>query len=413
MGIPVGKPALYTLCAGIHPAATLPLVLDAGTNNPELLADPLYLGWRHPRVRGADYDALVERAVRAIAHAQPQALLQWEDFAKANARRLLERYRREILSFNDDIQGTGAVMLAGLLAAVEATGAGLSAQRIVILGAGSAATGIADQIIAAMLAEGCSDRDARAAIWLVDSRSLLHSRRDDLGAEKRLFAQPWERVQGWPHPAASESWSLAEVVARVRPTALIGTAAQPGVFDERTVREMARHVERPIIFPLSNPTDKSEATPAQLLAWTAGRALVATGSPFPDVPYGGRTIRVGQCNNMFVFPGIGLGTITSHAYMVTDGMLLAASRALSARAPIRRDSNRPLYPPLEEVRTVARDVARAVALAAITEGVAPLAPPDELERRLDASIWEPQYVPLRRRRAAPMAATAMRSTSTD
>jgi malate dehydrogenase (oxaloacetate-decarboxylating) len=400
MGIPVGKLALYTLCAGIHPAATLPVVLDAGTDNPDLLADPLYLGWRHPRVRGEAYDAFVECAMHAILRLHPGALLQWEDFAKGNARRLLEQYRTQVLSFNDDIQGTGAVTVAGLLAAVEATGTRLSAQRIVVLGAGSAATGIADQVVAAMAAEGSTAEAARAALWLLDSHGLLHTGRDDLDAEKRQFAQPWERVAGWPRSAARSGarWSLAEVVAQVRPTALIGTAAQPGAFDERVVREMARHVERPIIFPLSNPTDKSEATPEELLTWTDGRALVASGSPFPDVTYDGRRIRIGQCNNMFIFPGIGLGVIAVRARRVTDGMLLAAARALSARAPIRRVPDAPLYPGLDEVRAVARDVARAVAIAAQQDGVASMTTGDELERRLDIYTWTPRYVPLYRRR---------------
>ncbi|HEU5438833.1 MAG TPA: NAD-dependent malic enzyme [Ktedonobacterales bacterium] len=400
MGIPVGKLALYSLCAGIHPAATLPVVLDAGTDNPDLLADPLYLGWRHPRVRGEAYDAFVERAVHAIVHTSPRALLQWEDFAKGNARRLLEQYRTQVLSFNDDIQGTGAVTVAGLLAAVEATGTRLSAQRIVVLGAGSAATGIADQIVAAMAAEGSAAEAGRAALWLLDSHGLLHTGRDDLDAEKRQFAQPWERVAGWPRSAAGSGarWSLAEVVAQVRPTALIGTAAQPGAFDERVVREMARHVERPIIFPLSNPTDKSEATPEELLTWTDGHALVASGSPFPDVTYDGRRVRIGQCNNMFIFPGIGLGVIAGRARRVTDGMLLAAARALSARAPIRRVPDAPLYPGLDEVRAVARDVARAVAIAAQQDGVASMTTGDELERRLDTCTWAPRYVPLYRRR---------------
>ena len=404
MDIPVGKLALYTVCAGIHPAATLPVVLDSGTDNPGLLGDPLYLGWRHPRVRGQAYDALVERAVQAIARTQPRAMLQWEDFAKGNARRLLDRYRTRILSLNDDIQGTGAVTVAGLLAAVEALGERLSAQRIVMLGAGSAATGIGDLIVAAMAAEGASPESARETLWLVDSHGLVHTGRGDLDAEKRLFAQPRERLSEWPAPPAGESWSLADVVARVRPTVLIGTAAQPGAFDEPIVRELARHVARPIIFPLSNPTDKSEATPEQVLTWTDGRALVATGSPFPDVTYAGRQIRIGQCNNMFIFPGVGQGVVASGARTMTEGMLLAAARALSARAPIRRSPDGALYPPLEDVRLVARDVARAVAIAAQREGVAAPCAPGELESRLDANTWAPHYVPLRRqslREAAP------------
>lgn len=397
MGIPVGKLSLYTLCAGIHPAATLPVLLDAGTDNPALLADPLYIGWRHRRVRGADYDAFIERAVRALTRAHPRALLQWEDFGKGNAHRLLKAYRTRMRSFNDDIQGTGAVTLAGLLAAVEAIGSSLSEQRIVVLGAGSAATGISEQIVAAMVEEGATPDQARATIWLVDSHGLAHAGRNDLDEEKRAFAQRSERLLDWPPPQSpTTSWTLAEVVARVRPTILLGTAAKPGGFDEATVREMARHARRPIIFPLSNPTSMSEATPAELLNWTEGRALVATGSPFPAVVYAGRRQEIGQCNNMFIFPGVGLGVVATEARQVTDGMFLAAARALSARAPIRHDPAGSLYPPLDQARSVARDVARAVAQAAQRDGVCPLRTPDELEQRLDACMWTPRYRPLRR-----------------
>ena len=399
MGIPVGKLTLYTLCAGIHPAATLPVMLDVGTDNPELLADPLYLGWRHRRVRGAEYDAFIERATQALTRAHPRALLQWEDFAKGNARRLMEAYRTRMLSFNDDIQGTGAVTLAGLLAAVEATGAPLREQRIVILGAGAAATGIGEQVVAAMVDEGASRESARASLWLVDSHGLVHTGRTDLDEEKRLFAQPQERLSAWPAPERSgAAWSLAEVVANTHPTILLGAAAQPNAFDERTVRAMARHVERPIIFPLSNPTAKSEASPADLLAWTEGRGLVATGSPYADVEYGGRRIAISQCNNMFIFPGVGLGVIASQARRVTDGMFLAAARALSAHAPIRASADGALYPPLDQARVVARDVARAVAMAAMREGVATERSADEVEQCLDSCVWAPHYAPLIRQR---------------
>ncbi len=394
MGIPVGKLALYTLCAGIHPATTLPVVLDVGTDNRELLDDPLYLGWHHERVRGDDYDAFVLAFVEGVREVFPSALVQWEDFAKHNARRLLDRYRDELLSFNDDIQGTGAVTLAGLLAAVAVTGSSLSQQRIVVLGAGSAATGICDQIVAAMVAEGCSAHDARAAIWLVDSRGLVHTGRADLDASKLAYAQPSARVAGWA--ADSAVITLANVVARVRPTALIGTAAQPGAFTADIVREMARYVERPIIFPLSNPTSRSEALPADLIAWTGGRALVATGSPFPDVEYAGRAIRIGQCNNVFIFPGVGLGVLAARASRVTDGMFIAAARALSALSPARLDSSASLFPDLQDVRVVARMVALAVGQAALRDGVAPEVSREELERRVTELMWTPRYMRLRR-----------------
>lgn len=398
MGIPVGKLSLYTLCAGIHPAATLPVLLDSGTDNPALLDDPLYLGWRRRRVRGAEYDMFIERAVQALTRAHPRALLQWEDFAKGNAHRLLNAYRSRALTFNDDIQGTGAVTLAGLLAAIEATGSTLSEQRIVVLGAGSAATGISEQIVAAMIEEGASPGHAREAIWLVDSHGLVHTGRSDLDEEKQTFAHRRERLAAWPAPLASgASWSLMEVVERVRPTILLGTAAKAGAFDEPTVREMARHVQRPIIFPLSNPTSMSEATPAELLTWTEGRALVATGSPFPTVDYAGRRVEIGQCNNMFIFPGVGLGVVAAEARQVTESMFLAAAHSLSDRAPIRHDPAGSLYPPLDQARDVARDVARAVAMAAQHEGVCPTRTEGELEQRLDACMWAPEYRPLRQR----------------
>jgi malate dehydrogenase (oxaloacetate-decarboxylating) len=401
MGIPVGKLALYTLCAGIHPATTLPIVLDVGTNNQELLEDPLYLGWRHERVRGAAYDDFIDTFVHAVHARFPSAILQWEDFAKHNAARLLAKYRDQLCSFNDDIQGTGAVTLAGLLAAADLTGTPLTMQRIVILGAGSAATGVAEQIVAAMVHAGLKLAQARAAIWLVDSRGLVHTGRNDLEPSKQIYAQPLDLVTTWGCTDTARI-SLRDVVEHVRPTALIGTAAQPGAFDEATVRAMAAHVARPIIFPLSNPTSKSEARPADLLAWTDGRALVATGSPFAPVTINGRMVRIGQCNNAFIFPGVGLGIIASGARRVTDSMFVAAARALSACAPMRHDPAAPLYPALEDVVAVSRLVALAVAQAATAEGVAQALPSAELERRLSEAMWQPAYRPYRRVSAPAM-----------
>lgn len=395
MGIPVGKLALYTLCAGIHPATTLPIVLDTGTNNPSLLKDPLYLGWHHERVRGPEYDVFVDAFVQGVRQEFPNAILQWEDFAKGNARRLLDRYRKTVCSFNDDIQGTGAVTLAGVLTAVEMAGSTMNAQRVAVLGAGSAATGICEQLVAAMVDAGASERDARAAIWLVDSHGVVHDDRTDLDPAKQVFAQPFERIAAW-HTITPGRFSLEDIVREAHPTILIGTAASPGAFTESIVREMARHTERPIIFPLSNPTSKSEANPADLIAWTDGRAVVATGSPFADVQYGGRTIEIGQCNNMFIFPGVGLGVIASGARLVSDGMFVAAARALSACSPARRDPSRALYPPLEEVREVSRQVAMAVGATAIVEGLAPQVSPTNLEERIRQTMWEPRYATLRR-----------------
>lgn len=395
MGIPVGKLALYTVCAGIHPATTLPIILDVGTNNQALLEDPLYLGWRHARIRGAQYDEFVEAFVAAVIKRFPGVLLQWEDFAKNNASRLLERYRERLCTFNDDIQGTGAVTLAAALAASKATGSRLRDQRVVLLGAGSAAAGISSQIVAAMMSEGLTAQEARAQIWLVDSQGLVHSQRTDLEPFKREYAQASDRVSGWTD--ASGAITLLEVVKHAHPTLLIGTAAQPQAFNEEIVREMARRVTRPIVFPLSNPTSKCEALPGDVIAWTEGRALVATGSPFDDVQFGGQTFRIAQCNNAYIFPGVGLGVIASGARRVSDEMFVAAARALSELSPAQRDPGAALLPPLGQVREASRHVALAVARQAQRAGLAPACPEEELARKIDARMWTPRYLPYRRR----------------
>ena len=390
MGIPVGKLALYTVCAGIHPARALPVILDVGTDNQELLNDPLYLGCHHERVRGPAYDAFIDTFVQVVKRTFPHVLLQWEDFAKRNARRLLTHYQDQLCTFNDDIQGTGAVTLAGLLAAVHVTGTKLSEQRVVILGAGSAATGITEQIVGAIETEGYSLEEAKRSIWLVDSHGLVHTGRGGLEAEKAPYAQPRERLAEWS-TSHSEQIGLQEVVTRVHPTILIGTAARAGAFTEAIVREMGRHVKRPIIFPLSNPTSKSEAAPEDLIAWTEGRALIATGSPYPEVSYSGQTITIGQCNNMFIFPGMGLGVIAAQARRVTNQMFIAAARALSDYSPARQLPTASLYPMVEDVREVSRRVALAVGLAAQQSGVAERTSQEELERRITAQMWIPHY----------------------
>lgn len=391
MGIPVGKLSLYTLCAGIHPAVTLPILLDVGTNNADLLEDPLYLGWHHERVRGKNYDDFIEAFVTGVMRRFPGVLLQWEDFSKNNASRLLEKYRDRLCTFNDDIQGTGAVTLAGLLAAVEVAETKISQCRVVILGAGSAAIGISNQIFTAMRSEGLSEEEAKKQICLVDSKGLVHSDREGLEPAKLAYAQPFSRTAGW-RVASSGRITLEDVVNNLKPHILIGTSAQPGVFNESIVRTMASYAERPIIFPLSNPTSKSEAIPADLIAWTAGRALVATGSPFPDVVYNGRTIQIGQCNNAFIFPGVGLGVIGSHARRVTDSMFVAAARALSTLSPARKDPAASLFPSLCIVREISRQVALAVGTAAQREGVADETSPEDLARSIDAHMWSPEYV---------------------
>lgn len=395
MGIPIGKLSLYTLCAGIHPSTTLPILLDVGTDNRELLDDPLYIGWRHERIRGRQYDEFIQAFVEAVKQKFPHVLLQWEDFSKHNAAQLLERYRDHLCTFNDDIQGTGAVTVAGLLAAMKATQSKLSDQRVVILGAGSAATGICDQIVAAMLHGGISEHDARQSLWLVDSQGLVHDGRGNLETQKKKYAQPTDRMAEWK-VSDPNSFTFRDVVTNVQPTVLIGTSAQAGAFSEEIIREMASHVERPVIFPLSNPTSKSEATPSDLLDWTSGRALIATGSPFPPTSYSGRMIRTGQCNNSFIFPGVGLGVIASGARRVTDSMFVVAARTLSDFSPILNDADAPLYPPLESVRDISREVALAVGVEAQRTGVAESTSIYELERNVIGKMWRPHYVPLRR-----------------
>ncbi len=397
MGIPVGKLSLYTLCAGIPPALTLPVMLDCGTNNQGLLEDPLYLGWRHERVRGDQYDQFIEAFISAVTRKFPNVLLQWEDFSKNNAARLLDRYRDRLCTFNDDIQGTGAVTLAGLLAAAEVTKSKISQQRVVMFGAGSSATGISDQILAAMLSDGLTEDEAKARIWLIDSHGLVLNDGTESESAKHKFAQAVERVKGWQMENPG-SISFMDVVRNLHPTALIGTSAQPGAFTREIVQEMARHVERPIIFPLSNPTSKSEAVPVDLIAWTSGRALVATGSPFSPVIFENRVIHIGQCNNAFIFPGVGLGVLASNAQRVTDEMFVAAARALAEFSPALSDETASLFPALEEVRKVSRRVALAVATEAERAGLAETTTREEVERRIDEKMWIPRYVPYKRKK---------------
>jgi malate dehydrogenase (oxaloacetate-decarboxylating) len=395
MGIPIGKLALYTACAGIHPSATLPIVLDVGTNNPELLNDPLYLGWRNERIRGPLYDDFIEAFIKAVMQRFPHALLQWEDFAKNNASRLLDRYRDRLCSFNDDIQGTGAVTLSAAMAAVTVTGSAMKDQRVVVYGAGSAASGIVTQLITAMTSEGATESQARDAIFLVDSQGLVHSQRTELEPFKREYAQPAEGVISWERDSKG-SISFLEVIKRAKPTILIGTAAQPQAFNEAIVREMAKHTARPIIFPLSNPTSKCEAFPQDIINWTDGRALVATGSPFDDVNYGGKTFRIAQCNNAYIFPGVGLGVVATKAPRVTDAMFVAAARALSELSPVHQDATAPLLPSISQVRAVSQHVALAVGREAQRSGLVNTMTDHQLAERIDAAMWTPKYLPYRR-----------------
>jgi len=390
LGIPIGKLSLYTLIGGIRPERTLPIVLDVGTNNTERLNDPEYLGWRHERITGQNYFDFIDKFVQAVKQELPGTCLQWEDFATSHARPILQRYRDDLLTFNDDIQGTAAVALGAVLGAIEVTGKSLKDQQIVMFGAGSAGIGVADGLRAAMKGEGLTEEDARNRFWVIDKDGLLHSGRKDLSSEQAAYAQPVSRVSGWPR-SSNEHIGLADVIGQIEATILIGLSTVGGAFSEPIVRQMARKLERPIIFPLSNPTSKSEANADDLIRWTEGRGLVASGSPFAPVSYGGRRIPIAQCNNVYIFPAMGLGVVASRARRVTEPMMLAAARALGANSPALKDPSASLLPPLTDIRRVAADIALAVGVEAQKDGVAPKSSEEELRQRVTATQWTPAY----------------------
>jgi len=390
--IAVGKLAVYTAAGGIDPNRALPVMLDVGTDRQSLLEDPLYIGNRRPRVPADEYDSFLAAFVEAVSRLFPRAMLHWEDIGLSNARRLLDRYRDRLLTFNDDIQGTGAVNLAAVLAAVRATGTALKDQRVVIFGAGTAGTGIADQLRAQILANGLSETEAQARFWAIDTAGLLTTNMPDLTDAQRHCARQAAEVIGWQRDRDGRI-DLAEVVRRVKPTVLIGTSTRAGAFSESIVREMASHVTRPVILPMSNPTELAEATPADLIAWTDGRGLIATGSPFKPVHYGGRRYLIGQANNALVFPGIGLGVIAAEASRVTDGMLAAAAHTVANLTDLSVPGAA-LLPPIEELRDTSLAVAVAVAEAAWQDGVARAAPMADLEQHVRSRMWEPTYRPI-------------------
>jgi len=397
MGIPIGKLALYTACAGLHPATTLPILLDTGTDNPERLADPLYIGWNHERIRGQDYDDFVEAFVAAVATRWPHVLLQWEDFARPNAARLLQHYRNRLCTFNDDIQGTAAVAAGALLAAVRVTGVPLREQRVVIVGAGSAGCGIGALILREMIDAGLPEAEARRRFFAVDRDGLLVEGMGGLIGFQEPFVQPGAAVADWrcEHPGRI---SLFDVVANAKPTVLIGVSGQFGIFDEKVVRMMAKNVARPVIFPLSNPVSRSEATPQQLETWSEGRAVIGTGSPFAPIERSGKAFTVDQTNNAYVFPGVGLGVLAVGARRVSDGMFKAAARALADLSPTNLDHNANLLPPVRDLRTVAVAVAQAVARAARDEGLCEPLDDAAIAGSIAAKMWTPEYLPYRLRR---------------
>jgi malate dehydrogenase (oxaloacetate-decarboxylating) len=390
MGIPIGKLSLYTACAGVHPSTTLPILLDVGTDNRALLDDPLYVGWRQERVRGSDYDNFIAVFVDAVKQRWPHILLHWEDFALGNANRLLVAYRDQLCTFNDDIQGTAAIAVGAILSAINVTGLPVAEQRIAVLGAGTAGTGICALLLRAMTDAGMPEEDARSRFHLVDREGLLIEGMKGLQPFQASFAQKRERIVGW-NLSSGRQIELPEVVANARPTVLIGTSGQPHAFTEDVVRTMGRYTQRPIIFPLSNPTERSEATPQNLLTWTEDRAVVGTGSPFPPIIRGGEPFRIDQVNNSYVFPGVGLGAIAIKARHISEGMFLAAARAIADLSPAKRDPHANLLPPLAESRTISLKVAIAVAEQAGREGLAGDLATEDLFTVVKSTMWEPIY----------------------
>jgi malate dehydrogenase (oxaloacetate-decarboxylating) len=385
---------VYTAAGGIDPNRTLPVMLDVGTDRQSLLEDPLYIGNRHKRVPADVYDSFLDSFVGAVRKLFPRALLHWEDIGVSNARRLLERYRQRMLTFNDDIQGTGAVNLAAVLAAVRATGERLSRHRIVIFGAGTAGTGIADQLCAALRSDGLAEAEARAGLWTIDRSGLLTADSAGLTDPQRRYARDPAEVAGWERDPALGGISLAEVVRRVHPTVLIGTSTQPGAFAKEIITEMAAHTARPVVLPMSNPTELAEAAPADVIRWTGGTALVAAGSPYGAVDFGGTRYAIGQANNALVFPGIGLGVIASRASRVTDGMLAAAAHAVADLVDISAPGAA-LLPPVETLRETSVEVAAAVAQAACADGVATAGQEGDIREHVRALMWQPAYRPVR------------------
>jgi malate dehydrogenase (oxaloacetate-decarboxylating) len=395
MGIPIGKLALYTACGGIDPSTALPIFLDVGTDNTAKLEDPIYVGWRHERVRGDQYDAFVEEFVEAVNERWPHVLLQWEDFAKSNATRLLERYRDRLCTFNDDIQGTAAVATGAMLAAINITGLPLSGQRIAIFGAGSAGIGIATLLREAMVKAGLDAQEAARRFYFIDRDGMLIEGMKDVAPFARDFVQPRAALAGWSL-GRSDRISLLDVIYNAKPTALIGVSGQSGAFTESVVRAMAKHNSRPIVFPLSNPVSCAEAAPADVERWSDGRAIISAGSPFPPLRRNGAMVRIDQTNNSYIFPGVGLGAVATHARRITDKMFMAAAEALAAMSPARTDPQANLLPPVTALRDVAIKVAIAVGRQACKEGLTSGVSEDTIERAVVAKTWTPRYLPYRR-----------------
>lgn len=398
MSIPIGKLSLYAVIGGIEPKRTLPIVLDVGTNNQERLRDPEYIGWRHERITGQPYLDFVDKFVSCIKRKLPDVLLQWEDFAKPHARPLLDKYRDSLCTFNDDIQGTAAVTLGAIYKALKVTGKKVSDQQVVILGAGSAGTGVADYILQAMIAEGMEESKARRRFFILDSKGLLQTTRTNLSEAQQKFAQPAAELAFLNKKVSEEGEKIGldEVIKNISATILIGVSSRPNQFTESIVRQMASNVDRPIIFPLSNPSDRAEAAPKDLIQWTEGRALIATGTGFPPVIFNDKTIKIAQCNNFYIFPAIGLAVVASKAKRVTDNMMIRAANALANFQDGRGSNNEDaaesaLLPPIENMRDVAIHIAIGVALQAQKDGVAPEMSKQQISDHLQKTFWIPEY----------------------
>jgi malate dehydrogenase (oxaloacetate-decarboxylating) len=402
MGIPIGKMALYTALGGIHPENCLPILLDVGTDNEDRLNDPIYIGWRHHRVRGEEYDAFVDAFVNSVKKRWPHVLLQWEDFAGSNAARFLARYRDQLCTFNDDIQGTAAVAAATLISAINVSGIPLEQQTIVMLGFGSAGIGITNLLAQFMQDKGLTEQEARNRFFAVDLYGLVTENGKGVRPEQLPYARKEQEVQSWRQP--NGEITLLDVVRHAKPSVLIGVSGQPGAFTEESVREMAKYSDRPVIFPLSNPTSRSEATAQDLMDWTEGRALIGTGSPFAPVNVGGKKIPITQTNNSYIFPGLALGIVASKARRVTDTMVKAAAEELVRNLPRQKDKLAGLLPPLSQARELGRLIGMAVGRQAIRDGQAQVASEDALKRELQANFWEPVYVPYERTQVTRLSA---------
>ncbi len=395
MGIPIGKMALYTALGGIHPEHCLPILLDVGTDNEDRLKSPIYIGWRHHRIRGQEYDDFVDLFVNSVKKRWPHVLLQWEDFAGSNAARFLARYRDQLCTFNDDIQGTAAVATATLISAINVTGAPLEQQKIAMVGFGSAGIGITNLLAQFMQDRGLTEGEARNRFYAIDRYGLVTENGKDVRREQLPYARKEQEVQSWKQ--RNGEITLLDVVRHAKPSVLIGVSGQPGAFTEQAVRAMASYSNRPVIFPLSNPTSRSEATAQDLMDWTEGRALIGTGSPFEPVNVNGKKVPVTQTNNSYIFPGLALGILASKAKRVTDAMVKAAAEELVRHLPTQKDKQASLLPPLSDTRQLGRLIGEAVGRQAIRDGQAQVAGEHELERELEANIWEPVYVPYERK----------------